>query len=149
MATENLHWNGPAISEKLRRAQIEGVNATMGACVNRSKRSHTWRNRTGILEGGITIVSYAARDGNGVRGEWGVTDVRYALIHELGGIIRPVKSKALAIPQPDGSVRFVRQVTIPARPYLRPSADVEYPLLGGRIKRTYERSGTSTGGSDG
>ncbi len=145
MARETLDWNGPAITAKLRAAQITGVNGTMGACVSRAKSSHHWQNRTGTLEGGIDIVDYAQAEGDGVRGVWGVRDVRYALIHELGGVIRPVRAKALAIPMPDGSLRMVQSVTIPARSYLRPAADAEYPALAARIRRAYEREGAAGG----
>ena len=147
MATGNLTWNGPAISEKMRAAQIVGVNRTMGACVNHAKRNHPWKNRSGILEGGINLVAFAAVDGAGVKGTWGVNDVRYALALEIGAVIKPVKAKALAIPQPDGSVRFAKSVTIPAMPYLRPAADAIYPSLAARIRRAYE--GDAGGDRDG
>lgn len=142
-ARESLVWKGEAVTAKIRAAQKAGVNATMGSCVTEAKSSHTWQNRTGVLEGGINVVDFAAEDGGGVKGTWGVQDVRYALIHELGGTITPVTAKALAIPQPDGSVRFVKSVTIPARPYLRPAADKIYPSLAGRIRSAYDGQGAS------
>lgn len=140
MASDNLEWNGRAVSEKMKAAQIAGVNATMAACVLQSKRSHAWQNRTGILEGGIGIVDYAAPTGDGVRGVWGVQDVRYALIHELGGVITPVVAKMLAF-EINGQLVFAKSVTIPARPYLRPSADAIYPSLAMRIRKAFERGG--------
>lgn len=136
---DNLTWNGDAISARLKAAQVTGINQTMSACVIHAKRNHTWRNQTSVLEGGITLVDYATPAGAGVRGVWGVVDVRYALIQELGGVVKPVTAKALAIPLPDGGMAFAKSVTIPARPYLRPAADAEYPRLAGRIKRAYER----------
>lgn len=139
MARKNLVWNGAAVTKKLKAAQIAGVNQTIAACVVAAKRNHKWVNRTGVLEGGVGVLAFAAAIADGVRGTWGVNDVRYALIHELGGVIRPVNAKALAIPQGDGSVRLVKSVTIPARPYLRPAADAIYPTLAARIKRNYER----------
>lgn len=142
MARKTLEWNGPAVTSRLKAAQIAGVNATMGACVVEAKGSHAWQNRTGILEGGIDVVDFAREDGAGVRGVWGVRDVRYALIHELGGVIVPKVAKALAIPQSDGSVRFAKSVKIPARPYLRPAADKTYPTLAGRIRVAYDKEGS-------
>ena len=50
----------------------------------------------------------------------------------------PVKARALAIPQPDGSVRFAKSVIIPARPYLRPAADATYGKLPSNIRKAYE-----------
>jgi hypothetical protein len=136
----NLNWNGDAITARLKAAQIEGINGTMGACVNQAKRSHAWQNRSGILEGGIGIVEFAEPAGSGVRGVWGVQDVRYALIHELGGVITPLVAKVLAF-ELNGQLVFARSVTIPARPYLRPAADAIYPSLARRIKRAYQAGG--------
>ena len=94
MAKKSLVWNGDKVTAKMRQAQIAGVNATMGACVVFSKANHRWQNRTGILEGGINIVDYAAPDANGVVGTWGVQDVIYALIQELGGVVTGGKELA-------------------------------------------------------
>lgn len=141
MAEQSLTWNGPAVTAKLKAAQIVGVNRTMAACVNQAKRNHRWQNRTGVLEGGINVVDYAQAEGAGVRGTWGVNDVRYALIHEIGGVIKPVRAKALAIPLAGGGVAFAQSVTIPARPYLRPAADLLYPTLADNIRRSYEKGG--------
>lgn len=144
-ARKSLVWNGAAVTAKMREAQRLGVNQTMAACVQDAKSSHAWQNRTGVLEGGIDVAEYAADDGQGVSGVWGVRDVKYALIHELGGTIVPKTAKALAIPQPDGSVRFAQSVTIPPRPYLRPAADKNYPDLPERIRRNFEKAGGSDG----
>jgi hypothetical protein len=133
-ATMTLNWKGDALKAKVRAAQLAGVNKTMGQSVNHAKRNHDWKNRSGILEGGIAIKDFAEVAGEGVRGSWGVFDVAYALAQELGAIIRPVKAKALAIPQPGGGVRFVQKVVIPARPYLRPAADTWYPQLAANIR---------------
>lgn len=138
---KSLVWRGDAITERMRQAQIAGVNATMGACVLEAKGSHAWQNRTGVLEGAIDIADYATVAGSGVEGAWGVRDVIYGLIHELGGWIHAKHAKALAFQVPDGSWRMVKAVFIPARPYLRPAADKLYPTLAGRIRAAYERAG--------
>jgi phage gpG-like protein len=151
MSSQSLRWDGAALTERMRKAQILGVNATMSEAVQHARRNHEWQNRQGRLEASINIAEIAKVDGSGVVGTWGSTDVRYALIHELGGVIVPVRAKALAIPQADGSVRFVKSVTIPPRPYLRPAADAVYPGLAAKIGKAFERtSGASEGGlSDG
>jgi hypothetical protein len=41
--------------------------------------------------------------------------------HEKGAVIRAKKKKYLAIPFPDGTVRFVKQVVLPAQPWLGPA----------------------------
>lgn len=139
--TKSLKWYGKAVTEKMERAQVEGVNRTMAACVVHAKGNHPWQNRTGLLEGAIDIAAFAAPHGSGVKGTWGVRDMVQARILEMGGTIKPVRAKALAIPQSDGSLRFASSVTIPAHPYLRPAADVEYVKLGERIRRAFERAG--------
>ena len=142
-----LKWFGKKVTKKMRAAQITGVNATMAACVTGAKRNHPWNNRTGVLEGSIDIAQpAAAHSGGGVRGVWGSKDVVYALMQELGGVIRPVRAKALMFQADDGSFVVTQKVTIPARPALRPSADREYPKLAKRIRRAYERSAALPGG---
>jgi phage gpG-like protein len=141
MTSQSLTWTGGALTERMRRAQITGINATMAACAEHARRNHNWQNRTGRLEGSLAIAKFAAPDATGVSGTWGSQDVRYALIHELGGVIVPVRAAALAIPQADGSVRFAKSVTIPARPYLRPAADAIYPQLAANIRKTFEKEG--------
>ena len=109
----SLDWKGAQVSEKLRKAQIEGVNATMAECVIDAKNSHEWLNRTGTLEGSIDIAQHAREEPGAVVGEWGSQDVHYAIYHEVGTAF------------------------MPARPYLRPAADRNYPNLERNIKRAY------------
>jgi hypothetical protein len=134
-----LRWRGDEVRGRLRAAQIQGVNQTMAAAVVHARRNHSWQNRTATLEGSIDIQDYARPAGRGVRGSWGSRDVRYALIHELGGTITPRNARALVIPDRAGGIAAVVQsVTIPARPYLRPAADAVYPSLAGRIRAALE-----------
>lgn len=135
MAEMNLDWKGDALKAKYRKAAITGVNVTMAQCTNHAKRNHPWKNQTGILEGGISIQTLARAEGQGVRGTWGVFDVAYALAHELGAVIKPKNRKALRFGKPGGGDIIVKQVTIPARPYLRPAADAFYPRLAANIKK--------------
>ncbi len=137
--TKSLKWYGKAVTQKMQAAQVIGVNQTMSACVVDAKTKHPWQNRTGLLEGAIDIAEYAAPHATGVKGTWGVRDMAQARILEEGGTIRPVRAKALAIPQADGSVRFASSVTIPAYPYLRPAGDREYVKLAERIRKAFER----------
>lgn len=137
--SKSLRWNGPAISEKMRAAQKLGVDATMAKCVQQAKANHAWQNQTATLEGSIRIAEMAREAGVGVAGSWGSADVAYARIHELGGVIRPVRAKALAFKLPDGTFVQAQQVTIPARPFLRPAADAIYPQLADNIRKAFER----------
>lgn len=151
MSSQSLRWEGDALTGRMRKAQIDGVNATMAQAVQHAKNNHPWNNQTGVLEGSYKIAEFARPDGSGVAGTWGSTDVRYALIQELGGVIVPVRAQALKFRLPDGSFRIVKSVRIPARPTLRPAADAVYPKLAGNIRTFFERSssGTQEGVSDG
>jgi len=130
----SLRWRGREVVSRMERAENLAVNATMEEAVVYAKNNHEWQNRTSVLEGSIKIVEFASREGSGSRGLWGSTDVRYALIHELGGVIRPTKAPALMF-RIDGQFVRVQQVRIPARPYLRPAADAIYPRLPDNIRR--------------
>ena len=68
---------------------------------------------TGTLHRSITteVKGFIARIG---------TNLKYARIHELGGIIRPKSAKALHFTV-GGRHRQAQVVHIPARPYLRPA----------------------------
>ena len=131
-----LIWRGDEVMGKMARAQIFGINKTMAEAVEHAKRNHTWQNRTGTLEGSISIAEFAHVSGTAVRGTWGSKDVVYALIHELGGKIVPVRAKRLVF-QIGGAWRSVLSVTIPARPYLRPAADATYPRLAANIRQGF------------
>lgn len=50
------------------------------------------------------------------------SNVAYARIHQLGGTIKPKNGKALKFNGKDGNPVFVKQVNIPARPYIGVSA---------------------------
>lgn len=137
-----LNWLGKQVDAKVRRAQVLGVNFTMGASVQHAKTNHDWQNRTATLEGSIDVVEYAHETAEGVEGAWGSRDVAYALIHEMGGIIKPVRAKLLSF-EIDGERVFAKEVKIPARPYLRPAADETYPHLAENIAHFYNKGGTA------
>lgn len=149
--TQSLVWKGEAILDKMREAQVAGVNRVMAQAVNHAKQNHDWNNRTGVLEGGIAIAHRAAPDPEGVKGTWGVQDVVYARIQELGGTIVPRNGEALHFRLPDGTFATVKSVTLPARPYLRPAGDAKYPNLPGAIRAAYAKlgGGGGAGGGDG
>jgi len=57
------------------------------------------------------------------------TNMIYARIHELGGIIKPVAAKMLSWVSDTGERIFANLVHIPARPYLRPAMDEHEPEI--------------------
>ncbi|MED5546199.1 MAG: phage morphogenesis protein [Pseudomonadota bacterium] len=103
--SKSLTWNGKAVKARMKAAQREGVNRTMAGAVRHARDNHNWDNQTGILEGAINIITFAYENEKGVTGVWGVQDVAYARIRELGGTITPKKAKFLAIPISDAARR--------------------------------------------
>lgn len=57
------------------------------------------------------------------------TNKEYALIHQLGGTIRPRKGKYLKVGKPGGPWTNLKQVTIPARPFLGLSDETRQDVL--------------------
>ena len=133
----SLNWRGDKVLRNVQEAAKLGINATMAQSAEHSKGNHAWDNQTGTLEGSIKIIEYAHRSGNGYAGLWGSTDVRYALIHELGGVIVPRNASRLVF-EVGGETVSASRVRIPARPYLRPAADANYPNLADNTRRARE-----------
>lgn len=105
--TFKLKWRGKAVTDKLTRCSIQGINATMTEAVIEAKGNHPWQNRTGTLERSISITVPARRTFNAVVGQWGTKGVRYGLFLEL-------------------KKQFM---------WLRPAADRTYPNLARNIER--------------
>jgi len=85
------------------------------------------KSRRALLTGGQTLrqsgrlyMSLAHRASSRMV-EWG-SNLIYAGIHHFGGIIRAKNKKALAFRSLNGNLTMVKQVTIPARPYVGISA---------------------------
>jgi hypothetical protein len=101
-----VKWFGKQVKAKVEEAEMGAIDETTFSCVPLAKdRVHV---RTRILQGGIQARP-AQREGDRIVGKWGVFDVFYALWQEV-------------LPEPTG------------KPYLRVSADIEYPKLAARIK---------------
>lgn len=76
--------------------------------------------QTGALVNSITVTEEKKEK---TFAEVGVgTNIVYARIHEVGGIITPVTAPKLVF-EIDGELIFAGAVHIPARPYLRPAID--------------------------
>ena len=116
-----VKWRGKQVLSKLRRAQVKGVNITMQDAANHARQNHPWKSRTFELESSIQITTFARPKGRGVSGIWGSLDIAYALIHELGSEASSGQN-------------------IPARPYLRPAADAQYPALASNIRKAFQRA---------
>lgn len=75
------------------------------------------KNARGVLEGALQVIPI---DGKNAEAGVPANTLIYALVHEFGKIIVPKKAAALRF-EIDGQVIFAKRVTIPARPYVRPS----------------------------
>ena len=86
------------------------------------------------LQGGKTLVDHGqlrdsiTRATSDDRVEVG-TNVPYAATHQFGAVIRPKSGGYLMFRMPDGSFRRVKQVTIPARPFLGVDGEDESEIV--------------------
>jgi phage gpG-like protein len=102
----SLNKHGAAQMAKIQAASDKPLVAT--GLLSRSIRYQ-------LMPGGAGVVIGANR--------------QYAATHQFGSTIRAKSKKALAIPIADGSLRLVKSVTIPARPFLGLSADDKRTVL--------------------
>lgn len=114
-----LKWRGKEVRAEVIAAVKAGVDETMAACVIEAKQNHEFKNRTVVLEGSITVAQPAVEEGGVVTGIWGSMDVAYALRIEFGF---------------KGADSLGRVYDQRGYPFLRPSADKNYPSLTRRIR---------------
>ena len=99
---------------------------------SRDPGTHPLLSRTGSLAESLETESDADT------AAWGpTTDVPYARIHQLGGVVEPVERETLRY-QLGGEAYFARRVEIPARPYLG-IGDAEERLLLGLVEDWVEQ----------
>jgi len=77
---------------------------------------------SGRLATAVSANSVVTRSNDEVIGLVGPGPLVYGRIHELGGIIRPVRARALVF-EVGGKTVVTQQVVMPARPYLKPALD--------------------------
>lgn len=104
-----VKWNGEQISRRVEAACVAGIDATLAACLATAiPRAPI---RTGFLRAS-GFVRRAQRGLGGVVGSWGFS-AAYAAYLEFG------------------------TVRMAPRMFIRPAADVQYPLLASRIRRAF------------
>lgn len=106
-----LDWKGDDVVAKAQSAAAHGINRTMADCVTQSKA--TVHVVTSVLQGSLRIITFAVPGAGEIFGLWGSVDVDYAIWEEIGTQHRP------------------------GHPYLRPSADLNYPKLLGHIQEAF------------
>lgn len=80
---------------------------------------------TGLLQSSVTFMTDRRGLDFGVIG----SNLKYARIHQYGGVIRPKKARALTFTLADGSFVQVKKVVMPARPYIGISTEDEAGLV--------------------
>jgi len=103
-----LKWNGPIIAAAFLQAAKRAVDETTAECVVLAKGKAPFQY--GVLQGSIMAKPAKITGSGGVAAEWGSFDVNYAIYQELG------------------------TYKMAAQPYLRPSAEIAYPGLEGKIR---------------
>jgi len=119
-----------------RAGYIKGMRDSMylveAAAKSRFGRAGELKVRTGHLR--RSIRSGIDANTHGVVG-WIGSNIVYARIHELGGVIKPTKAKYLKF-QVNNKWVSKKQVTIPARPYLMPSITENIDKIKNIIRRS-------------
>lgn len=132
-----LNWGGfdKAIGNALKKmADKKALMASVGEALvsgtikrfirEEDPKGNAWeKSRRAQDEGGQTLsdtarlrksIDYAATPARVMVG----SNVKYARIHQLGGVIKPKKGKYLKFKGKKGKDMFVKQVKIPARPFI-------------------------------
>ncbi|MGI8839761.1 MAG: phage virion morphogenesis protein [Caulobacteraceae bacterium] len=110
-----------------------------------SPEGATWRpSIRARLKGGTTLIAHGhlrdsiTHDADGNHAEVG-SNLIYAAIHQLGGVIRAKGGGMLRFRIPGVGWRQVAQVTIPARPYLGVSEE-DREEMGAQAERYLEKA---------
>ncbi len=125
----------PALYKGMRKAMILASGTARSPYLS----GKALKRRTGRLRNSIT---HDVRiQGDKVIGTIG-TNVVYGRIHELGGVIRPKVKQLLRFHIPGVGWRSAKEVTIPARPFLRPALEDNLgeikKILAKRIEEAFE-----------
>ena len=79
-----LDWNGDAIVNQYRQAQVDGVNEIAVQCVQTATPAPPHPFKTGLAQGSVKALPAQVR-GSEVFTLWGSFDVNYYIILELRG----------------------------------------------------------------
>ena len=128
-----------ALATNFDKGLLKGMRNAMFYAEGEAKKSFGKADHLKVLTGRLrrSIYSGAEKTADGVTG-WVGANVVYAAIHELGGVIRARASKYLYF-EVDGNFKKVQQVTIPARPYLRPAIEDNIDEIGKIIVSSIKR----------
>lgn len=123
----------PALFKGMKQAMLIAERTVRGEYLS----GKALQRRTGRLRGSIT---HDVRiEGDRVVGRIG-TNVVYGRIHELGGVIKAKNAGYLKFNIPGVGWRMAKSVTIPARPFLRPSLEDNISDISGILAKRVEEA---------
>lgn len=130
---------------KLRRFRV-GILARINRMLELSGQQVVGESREGYLSGprpkklGRRSGDLARSVGYKINGDRVVigSNLRYAPIHEFGGVIVPRKAPRLIFKTLDGAWHSASRVVIPARPFLRPALKDSRPAILSIVKAQAE-----------
>ena len=123
----------PALFKGMKQAMLLAERTVRGEYLS----GKALQRRTGRLRGSIT---HDVRiEGDRVVGRIG-TNVVYGRIHELGGVIKAKNAKYLKFNIPGVGWRMAKSVTIPKRPFLRPSLEDNMSDIGRILAKRVEEA---------
>ena len=122
ITTEGFERARDLTGAQLQAAVMRGMEKAMANAATQAKKNASGRPGPNVDTGRLrsSITHEVTDNGDRVTGVIG-SDVVYARIHELGGVIVPRVAKHLRFQLPDGEWVTTDKVTIPARPYLQPA----------------------------
>lgn len=115
-----------ALGESSTRLRFRSETGPDGRRWKPSLRAQVHGGRT-LTRDGHLAGSISANAGSDYA-EWGVNRI-YAAIHQFGGVIRAKSAGALRFKLANGGFATVRQVRMPARPFLGVSSDDSRDIL--------------------
>lgn len=125
-----------AVSSSIAKDAVDEGGAVIQFHAQLNARDVFSDRQRGQLRNSIRVESHTI--GNGAEAEIG-PHVIYGRIQELGGTIRPVHKRVLHWTDPvTGEDIFAKQVTLPARPYLRPAVEENISKISDAMSRTIE-----------
>jgi phage gpG-like protein len=107
----SLYQGAETIAGWVKKNKLSGPRPSVLGVVSNRLRSSISASKTEQLDN-----EYRSKIG---------TNVKYARIHEYGGLIRAINAKFLRFKTSDGKWHAKKEVSIPARPFLRPAIEDE------------------------
>lgn len=117
---------------------LEIVEKRMRGNISAKFRSRTGRGLKSVRASKVTMRGNTVFGGLPNKPRAKGSGWYYLWFHEKGATIVPKKAKYLRIPFPDGTIRKVKRVVLPAKPWFSPAIDETLPKIRKIIKKRLE-----------